>query len=181
MCEPTTAALVALSVGSTAASLYANKEQAEFEAKQNQQNTIRNNQAAMQAYELDTQQLGMVASQELEAFSDEKLKMQLATQKSIATARTAGAESGLAGYSLDSSIDDFFRQGANNLTNLDANLESSKAVRGIERKSLYEAAKNRQQSFKPYEPSSTAFYTGAALQLGSSGVQGYSAGKSLAS
>lgn len=179
MCDPVTATMATLAVASTATSLYANKEMAEFQAEQTAINVRNQNNAAMQAYELDTQQLGLIEVQEQEAAADERMNLLLDTQKSVATARTAGAESGLAGYSLDAQVDDFVRQGFNNVTTLDANQAASEANRSLERKSIHSAATNRQQRFKPYQPSSGVFYSGAALQIANSGVQGYSQGKSL--
>jgi len=181
MCEPVSATMAVMAIAGAGASMYANKETAEFQAKQQGLNTKRANAAALQAYELDTQQLGLAASQELDAAADEKLRLNLDTQKSVSTARAAGAESGLAGYSLDAQIDDFYRQGADNITTLDANLDNAQAGRQLERKSIYNSAVNRQQSFKPYQPSSGVFYTGAALQIANAGTQGYATGKSLQS
>lgn len=177
MCNPV--ALAALSVGSSAASIWGNKKSTEAQAKAMSENTQRANDAALRAYEIDTQQMGLSNLQDMEAAADEKFRIQLDTQKAAATARAASAESGLAGYSLDAQIDDITKQGLDNLTTLDANIDAMQANQTLERKALHESAKNRQQTFDPYQPSSSVFYTGAALQLGGSGVQGYATGKSL--
>ena len=161
--------------------MWGNKQATEAYAATQADNVQRANDAAMTAYELDTQKMGLAEVQQMDAAADEKLRLQLDTQKAVATARAASAESGLAGYSLDAQEDDITRQGLDNITTLDANVEAYQANQSLERKTLHEAANNRQQRFNPYQTSDAVFYSGAALQLGSKAVQGYSQGKYLQS
>jgi hypothetical protein len=181
MCEPVSIAAAAVAVGSTVASMYGQKEATEFQAEQGAKSQRRANQAAYDSYILNTKELGLGIAQEDEILAEERLAIDLETQKRVATAKAASAESGLAGYSIDSQLDDIFSQGSRNQTVLDANADYAEASRSLQRKSLYEGAKNQQAGFKPYQPSSGLFYTGSALQIAGAGAQGYSLGKSMSS
>lgn len=179
MCEPVSATMAVLAIAGTAATMYANKEATEYQAQETGSAVQRNNDAALEAYKLDTQQLGLAATQESEALASEELHLKLETRKAASTARAANAESGLAGYSLDAQVDDIINQGFSNITTLDANREHSLASRDLQRDSIQLAAKNRQQGFNPYQSKASTYYTGAALQIANAGVNGYTAGKQL--
>lgn len=178
MCEPISAATAALAVTSSVAQMVGNKKALEHQARVQAENTRRNNKAAMDSYLINTQQMNLGKTQENEALADEKLALKLETRKRAATARAGSAETGLAGYSIDAQVQDIIKQGLDNVTTLDTNQEYSDANFAIQQKGIYQQAKANQAGFQPYQPSPKLFYTGAALKIAGSGVQGYAAGKS---
>lgn len=176
MCGPAAVpiAMMAMTAASTAYSIHEQNTQANYMAAVEKQNAERNNQALMDNYRLQTHQMNMQQLQENEATALEKHKQKLAVQKEVATQRVTAGEAGLSGLSIDSIFSDIIREGANNMTTLDRNLEDSNHQRATEMKALQQNTSAGLQSPTFYKGSNNML--GAGLQIGSAALSGYVAG-----
>jgi hypothetical protein len=164
-------AVAAFTAATTAYSISEQRSQAAWQADVDQQNADRANEANLENYKLQNQQLNLQELQENEQAAQEKHKQALAVQKGVAEARVSAGEAGVSGLSIDSIFADVVRQGAENMTTIDRNLADSQQQRDADRKVLYNntlAGVQNPQSYK----SKTA-NLGAGLQIIGSGLGGY--------
>lgn len=173
MCEPTTIAMAAMAVVSTAYGIHESNTQQNYAEAVAKQNADLQNAAAMENNKLQNRQLNMQQLQESEATALQKHQQRLAVQKEVATARVGAGESGVAGLSIDSLFSDIIRQGANNMTTLDRNLEDANAQRDVEKRALQNNTWAGLQNPSFYKGKNQTL--GAGLQIASAGMSAYTA------
>jgi len=172
MCGPAVIPAV-IAAASTAYAIQEQNTQANYMAAVEKQNAERSNQALMDNYRLQSHQLNLQQLQENEATALEKHKQKLAVQKEVASQRVAAGEAGLSGLSIDSIFADIIREGANNMTTLDRNLQDSNDQRAVEMKTLQNNTSAGLQSPSFYKGSNNMLSAG--LQIGSAAAGSYSA------
>lgn len=173
MCEPTTIAMTAMAVASTAYGIHESNTQQNYAEAVAKQNAEMQNAAAAENYKLQNRQLNLQQLQENEATALQKHQQRLAVQREVATARVAAGESGVSGLSIDSLFADIIRQGANNMTTLDRNLADANDQRDIEKKALQNNTWAGLQNPSFYKGSNGML--GAGLQIASAGLGAYTA------
>lgn len=170
MCNPAIA-VMAFSAVTTAYSINEQRTQANWQAAVEEQNAARANEANLENYKLQNQQLNLQELQENEQAAVEKHKQKLAVQKGVAEARVASGEAGVSGLSIDSIFADVVRQGAENMTTIDRNLKDSNQQRDADRKVLFNSAKAGVQNPQTYKAKHANL--GAGLQIVGAGLGGY--------
>lgn len=180
MCDPITiaASLAATMAGGQGIMMFDQKKMTEEQLKQQAGEIQRANNMAVTSYLEDSSQLNYQQMQEDEQASQERFVSKLQTQKAVAAARTAQAESGLTGISLNEQVGDLIRQGSMNLATIDTNQGYSRQQRAYNKKGLQRQAEGRTQDFKPILPSKFGSLLGAGLQIGGTALSTYGAAKS---
>lgn len=173
MCNPMIA-VAAITMASTAYQIQVQDAQAQYNADMQADNAKRNNEAVMDNWLLQNRAMNDQQRQDDDTASSERQKAMLAMQKAEATQRVGAGEAGLSGLSIDFLLNDIQRQGLDNVTSIDANLDSATAQRRYERQVMN---KNANASFAnlaaPFKAGNSGL--GSALLIGGAGASSYMA------
>ncbi|MCX4024747.1 hypothetical protein H0A36_26760 [Endozoicomonas sp. SM1973] len=172
MCHPAIPAAIA--AVTSAYSIHEQGQQAAFQDALAEHNQNRQNKALLEDYKNQNSQLNIQEAEEDDAATEEKIRIKRETQKRIAEARVSSAEAGVSGLSIDSLVSDIIRGGANNVSTIESNLESSAWQRQRERQALWNNARYGLRSHASYKPSKMAKSIGSALQISSAAMGAYS-------
>ena len=174
MCEPMTIAVagLALSAASTAASMEAQQQQAESQDAFNRQRQAVGTQRSLENYLNQTRQARSRQIQEREAAANEINEVYREARKRISTAQVAGAESGVAGGSLQDLLNNFQRQQLEFGTDVRRNLEFREDNIEDQLESVRIGAQANIENLQ-FMPSARPSFLGAALRIGSSGLGAY--------
>ncbi|MGI0120240.1 virion core protein, T7 gp14 family [Zooshikella sp. RANM57] len=172
MCDATLA-FAGIQAAVTAYSIKEQSNQAKYQNDLAEYNTNRQNEALQADNKYQNTQLNMQEAEEADAVTDEKMRIQRETQKRVAEARVSASEGGVAGLSIDSLVNDIIRQGANNVSTVQRNFESSSWQRGREKEALYKRTQYGLGRHTEYRANKLAKSVGSALQIAGSGAQAY--------
>lgn len=158
MCEPTTA-MLALSIGSSVATLYQQQQAADAQAKYNKQ--VYNNQ--MTAYRFNQAQNEFTRQQEAQNLAETKIVNNNAARRAISTATTAAGEGGVSGLSVDALLADLSGRAGRDNTAAEVNyLRRDNAIQTDQFNNWAATASAINKLETPKAPD----YLGAALKIG---------------
>lgn len=180
MCEPVSITLGALSIATSIASGIAgyqaqSQAAAEQERYQNEMVLARNaqirqnEQLAAQAYLDQSNQLRLRQSEETAAASQKMQQNSLDAAQARATARVSAGEAGVAGLSIDSLLNDYYRQEGFYNDSVRQNLEWSNRQTEEDLKGTRASAIQNVLSVTPYIPDPITRPSGLAATLGIAG------------
>jgi hypothetical protein len=157
MCEPTT--LAVLSIASTAASVYAQDQNAKVQTKINQQNY--DNQ--MTALRTNYANANLTKQQEAENLAGEKNKNNILAQRDMAKARVSAGESNVTGLSVDALLQEL--GSSSGVANTNAEINYLRRDRAIEtdKSNAWAGAATQIGNLKTPQG---ADYLGAAVKIG---------------
>jgi hypothetical protein len=158
MCEMTTA-LMALSIASSAASVYGQQQAANAQESANQ----RQYQNIMQARAANINQTNLMQQQERESAMQRQEDNNLRARAAKSTAAVSAGESGISGLSVDALLADLGTQQNRFNTSVDTNFDRTTQAIAIQRDNAsINAASQINQLKTPAAPD----YLGAALRIG---------------
>lgn len=166
MCEPATIAMIALSVASTGATLYGQKQ---VEKQQDQANKTQY-ENDMTAYRANLANIEVTRGQLQQDASQKTNENNAASRAAQATARTSAGEAGVAGLSVDALLRDLAGEAGYDNTNVEENYLRQNAGLNSQRENAYNTTASRINSLKtPTAPD----YIGAGLKIAGAGLDGY--------
>jgi hypothetical protein len=165
MCEPTTiaAAALAMSVASTAASVYAQQQQADAQSKTNQ----RQYDAQMVAYNANQANANIQKTQEATATSQKMIDNNAQARRDMAKATVASGEAGVSGVSVDALLAELGGRAGQANANAEVNYLNRDRAIEMDRMNSWAGTASAINSLKtPVEPD----YIGAGLKIADSGL-----------
>ena len=169
MCSIAIAGL-ALGVGSAGAGYLGQRQQAKQQARYQAQASAAERQRALQ----EQSSIRMRQAQEQEATNRELANVALKSREALATATVSAGESGVAGLSVDSLLNDYIRQESTYRMGIGRQQEMKDVQTGL---ALTDAGYRSQSNLiNINKPINRPSFLTAALQAGSQGLSGYAAG-----
>jgi hypothetical protein len=157
MCEPTT--MMALSIVSTAASVYGQQQAMRAQERANQQTY--DNQ--MTAYRYNQASANFTRVQEAENLAQTRMTNDAAARRAMATARVSAGESGVTGLSVDALLADIGARAGMDNSNAETNyLRRDRAIQADAVNNWANTANSINKLTTPQTPD----YLGAALKIG---------------
>ena len=169
MCLPVVIAGVA--IASAVASIYAQQQQSKMTNATYKQNADNARTAQLNAYE----QAGVANSQQYQQATQAATDNALSAARARATATAAAGDSGVAGNSIDSIVNDISRQEGNNYATINTNRDWAVEQARLQGQGI------QAQAASQINGAPRAYFNPAIglLQVGAAGVQGYYSGKQL--
>ena len=174
MCDPASMAIASftMAAASTGAGYMGQQQQAESQDAFNRQRQAVGTQRSLENYFNQTRQVRSRQIQEREAAANEINEVYREARKRISTALVAGAESGVAGGSLQDLLNNFQRQQLEFGTNVRRNLEFREDNIEDQLESVRLGAQANIENLQ-FMPSARPSFLGAALRIGAAGLSAY--------
>lgn len=167
MCEPTTIAMLAISVASAGAQLKGQIDQGKAQAKYQDELDLETNRVA----NTQLSQLAIRRSQENEATAAEKLRVSREATSQASTARVALAESGVSGNSASQLLRDYTEQQGLYTAALDRQLSiTTSSLRAQGDAITTQAGYDKKAAARPIAGPD---YFGAVAKIGAAGLNAY--------
>lgn len=166
MCEPTTI-MTTLAIASAVSGVYGQKQQADYTEKMNDRQT----DEAMRAMAENNNQINYAQEQQRQQASSQIAQNNKAARQAFSTAQVSAGESGVSGLSVDALLGEILGQQSTFNESVKQNYMGQVMANEASRKNVYAQTSSMINSLPPVIPPD---YLGAALQIGSAGVQGYS-------
>jgi hypothetical protein len=157
MCEPTT--MMALTIASTAASVYGQQQAAKAQTRANQQTY----DSQMQAYRFNQASSNFTRVQEAENLAQTRMTNDAAARRAMATARVSAGESGVTGLSVDALLADIGARAGMDNSNAETNY--LRRDRAIQADAMNNWA-NTSSAINKLQTPTAPDYLGAALKIG---------------
>jgi opacity protein-like surface antigen len=165
MCDPVSiaAATLAVSAASTAATVYAQQQAADAQAKTNQ----RQYDAQMVAYNANQANANLMKTQEATATSQKKIENNAIARRDMARATVSAGESGVSGVSVDALLAELGGRAGTANANAEVNYLNRDRAIEVDRMNSWAGTASAINSLKtPVQPD----YIGAGLRIADSGL-----------